>query len=126
MTEPLEIVVERRNPNTTAESLRKSLRRLVAATLVLYLVMGAVALKIYIDGRATHDSLCTFRADLANRALASTDFLRDHPNGVAGIPPKIILEGIYNQQRTIVALKDLDCEQPPESELEAIPTPPTP
>lgn len=122
MTEPLE---ERRNANTTAARLRRGLRKLVIATAILYLVLGGVAIYSYLSARNTRDALCALREDLARRALANTEFLRANPDGVGGIPPKTILEGIYNYQRTIVALKDLNCENPPEAALKAIPTPPT-
>lgn len=94
---------------TTAEVLRSSLRRLVLATAVLYVVLFGVGLKVYLDGKSTTESLCAFRADLTGRILQSTQFLKDHPNGTLGIPAKTILDGISNQQRTVLALKDLNC-----------------
>lgn len=115
---------ERREAKTTATELRRSLRALQITTVVLVLILVGAGIKVYLDGKDTKDALCTLRFDLATRALASTAFLKDHPNGVAGIPPKQILESIYNQQRTIVALKDLNCEKPPQETLDTIPTPP--
>lgn len=97
---------------STADILRKTLRRLTIATVVLYLALGGVALKIYLDGRTTTKALCSLRTDLTNRVLASIQFLKDHPQGIEGIPVKVIIDGISNQSRTIVALKDLSCDEP--------------
>lgn len=98
---------------TVAEALQKSLHRLSIATVVLALLLLGGGVKVYLDGRATTKALCTFRADLAQRAVTATQYLKDHPNGAPGIPAKTILEGISNQQRTILALKDLDCARVP-------------
>lgn len=104
---------------TAASKLRRSLRRLAIATVILYLALIAAGVKVYSDSKNTSDALCTFRQDLVTRVLASTDFLRDHPKGIPGIPPKFILESIANQQRTITSLKDLHCPT-------SGPTPPPP
>lgn len=98
---------------TVAESLQTSLRHLAWATIALYLLLFGAGVKVYLDGRATTKALCTFRADLAQRAVTATQFLKEHPNGTPGIPAKTILESISNQQRTILALKDLDCSRIP-------------
>lgn len=98
--------------NTVADQLRRSLRRLAISTVILYLALIGGGIKVYLDSKNTTDALCAFRQDLITRVLASTDFLRDNPEGIPGISPKIILEGIANQTRTITALKDLSCESP--------------
>lgn len=98
---------------TVAEQLQRSLRRLAIATVILYLALISGGIKVYLDGKNTTNALCTFRQDLVVRVLGSTDFLKEHPEGIPGISPKIILEGISNQQRTITALKDLNCPEVP-------------
>lgn len=97
---------------TVAESLQRSLRRLAVATVVLYLALISGGLKVYLDGKGTVDALCAFRQDIERRALASQDFLEEHPSGLpkAGITPKLILEQQANYQRTITSLKGLECE----------------
>lgn len=94
---------------TVADQLQRSLRKLAIATVLLYVGLIAGGIKVYLDAKNTNDALCTFRQDLIVRVLSSTDFLKKHPKGIPGIPPKIILEGISNQQKTITALKDLNC-----------------
>lgn len=97
----------------TATVLRKSLRRLAIATTVLYLVLIAGGLKVYFDARNTTRALCTLRDDLTRRVQASTQFLKDHPNGIEGITPKLVLDGIANQTRTIKSLEGLSCDTIP-------------
>lgn len=97
----------------TAAVLRKSLKRLVWATVLLYVVLFAIGLKVYLDGRNTTKALCTLRTDLQVRVNSSIDFLSEHPEGIPGISPKMIRDGIENQQRTISALQGLDCPPKP-------------
>lgn len=94
---------------TVAEQLQRALRRLALATVLLYVGLIGGGIKVYLDAKNTNDALCTFRQDLVVRVIGSTDFLKKNPEGIPGIPPKIILEGISNQQKTITALKDLNC-----------------
>lgn len=95
---------------TMADHLRRSLRRLAIATVLLYLALIAGGVLVYIDQRNTANALCTFRQDLERRVLASTDFLKDNPKGVPGIPPRYIVLSINNQTKTITALKSLNCD----------------
>jgi hypothetical protein len=100
--------------SAVADSLRKTLRLLVIATIVLYLVMVGIGIKIWQDGKATTDALCTYRADLITRVNASIAFLSEHPDGLpeAGVTAKSISDGINNQQHAILALADLNCSEP--------------
>lgn len=94
---------------TTAGALRRALRRLALATVVLYVILIAGGIKVYVDNKHTTDTLCEFRTDLETRVVGSILFLREHPGGIPGISSKTIVDQITNQQRTIEALADLDC-----------------
>lgn len=96
---------------TTAEVLRTSLRRLALATIFLYVILIAAGLKVYLDQRSTTKALCTLRADLSQRVADSLEFLRDHPDGIPGVPVKTLVDSITNQQQTIRSLSDLDCNE---------------
>lgn len=98
-----------------------ALRRLVIATVALYLVLavlGAFAFGVVTHQRqdletiaiSTNDALCTLRADLERRIADSAQFLVDHPNGIQGITALAIQQGIDNQQKTVDALDELDCD----------------
>lgn len=89
--------------------IRKTLRRLVLATVVLYLALGGIALKSAMDSHSTHSALCTLRGDLQVRVTSSLKFLSDNPRGLPGIPVQVIRDSIANQQRTILALDSLNC-----------------
>lgn len=101
-----------KGPKTTQDVLRTSLRRLTIATAVLYLALVAGGIKVYLDQKNTTETLCTLRDDLRTRVDASINFLTEHPEGIPGISPKTILEGIENQRKTIVALNGLNCPTP--------------
>lgn len=89
--------------------LQRSLRWLVAATVVLWLVVVAFGAASYVVAARTHDALCTLRADLEQRVDSSRDFLKTHPDGIPGIPRATFDQGIANQERTIDALHELGC-----------------
>lgn len=55
------------------------------------------------------DALCTFRKDLQERVRQSEGFLREHPQGFAGIPAATIRQSLEGQKRTIKALQPLAC-----------------
>lgn len=97
--------------------LERSVQRLIRLSIGLYalvallgIALGVVAAKSYHDSHTTQIALCALRGDLEKRVTTSTQFLIDHPNGVAGIPAKTIQDGIDNQRRTIHALRDLNCK----------------
>jgi hypothetical protein len=58
----------------------------------------------------TNGALCALRRDLELRVASSKQFLQEHPEGIAGVPVKVIQDSIRNQQRTILALSNLNCK----------------
>src|SRR4051812_25637298 len=87
-----------------ADEIRKVLRRLSVATVLLYMVVGFVAVSARVSSAHDHNALCAFRSDLTQRVEGSKKFLRNHPQGIQGIEPSLIRDGIRNQQRTINSL----------------------
>ena len=65
------------------------------------------------DAQVTTTALCALRTDLERRVATSEAFLAEHPDGIPGISPKVIRDGIVNQQRTISALSGIDCPKNP-------------
>lgn len=64
------------------------------------------------DGKQAHDGLCILKADLASRIKNSRDYLKTHPEGIAGISRADILKSIANQQSTLDSLRPLVCVPP--------------
>jgi len=95
--------------NDVGRSITRALRLLVVATVVLYLLVIAVAVRAYHDADVSRGALCALREDLEKRVASSKDFLIENPGGIAGIPAKTIRDGIKNQERTIKALDGLSC-----------------
>jgi hypothetical protein len=54
-------------------------------------------------------ALCAFRGDVQARVLTSVQFLEEHPNGIPGISPAVIREGLQAQRQTVEALAVLNC-----------------
>lgn len=87
----------------------RSLKRLTIATVILYLVLIAGGIKVYVDSKNTTDTLCIIRDDFQQRVDTSFRFLKDHPKGVPGFPPGVILKWGNQQQQTLNALNHLNC-----------------
>jgi hypothetical protein len=105
---------------TIAEDLKRALRNLTIATVVVYLVL--IGAGIFVAVQRSHDlarveqvskdtntALCALRHDLELRVASSQQFLEEHPNGISGITPQTIQQSIDNQMSTIDALSNLDC-----------------
>lgn len=97
----------------TASALRRALRWLVAATIVLYLGMFGVSLYIYDVSRDNTEVLCTFRDDVTARLETSTQYLLDHPKGTRDIPLSVLKASIANSKRTRDSLSGISCPAPP-------------
>lgn len=96
--------------------LRRTLRRLIYATVVLYvglLVTGFFLWRIVVTnadtaGRAA-SALCALRADLDQRVQSGAAFLIAHPGGAFGISAASIRQSLDSQRRTIATLANLNC-----------------
>lgn len=97
------------DPMVVLEEIRWTLRRLVAATIVLFVALIGGGVYVYLDADRTGDALCALRVDLEVRVNANKDFLIRHPKGIPGVKPAEIQTGIKNQERTIDALGNLSC-----------------
>lgn len=91
------------------ELIRRTLRRLIVATVVLYLLTMGAAVYVYLESQVNRNALCTFRANLEDQVAQSTNFLADHPAGVPGITPAVIQQGIQKQVIAINSLSSLSC-----------------
>jgi hypothetical protein len=90
-------------------AVKRSLRVLMVATVVLYVAVVGISAYTWIVSTSTQSALCTFKGDLESRIDDSIAFLAEHPNGIAGISPAQIQQGITNQQKTVDSLNDLKC-----------------
>ena len=102
--------------------MRIAVKRLTVATVALYLALAAFGVGSYIDRghqvsevRRTTDStnaaLCALRSDLKARAETGSQFLKEHPEGIPGIPPALLQANLASQYKTIAALSPLVCEE---------------
>lgn len=82
---------------------------LIVALTVL-LVLSPIAIKNVHDYTAeTQQALCALREDIERRVEGSREFLRDHPEGIAGISASAIRVSLEGQERTVMVLASLDC-----------------
>lgn len=97
------------SPDIVAIQIRRSLRILLIATVVLYLGVLGIAVWTWSTANTNNDALCALRVDLQKRVANSQTFLKENPEGIPGISVRIVQDGIENQQRTISALSGLSC-----------------
>lgn len=96
-------------PKEVLKSMRRTLRVLTVAVLVLLTLVVGLAAKTYVENNRTTKALCALRTDLEARVENSRDFLNKNPNGIPGIPAETLLVTIEGQERTIRALSSLSC-----------------
>jgi hypothetical protein len=84
---------------------------MLAVALSFIAIGGTWALLKRTDRSATQNrtALCALRHDLEGRVTDSQRFLSTHPNGIPGIPAEQITTSIRNSERTIRALRVIDC-----------------
>lgn len=61
------------------------------------------------EGKDAHDALCIVRGRLARDIGRTEKFLRENPQGIPGIPSKLILEGLASDKNDLKSLKGLRC-----------------
>lgn len=105
--------VETVTVHSTARTVLRTLRVLIALTVVLYGVqtgqsfwIRANAETVRADAEVTRKALCTLRADLQERAGATQQYLDHNPTGRLSDAARTSVAG---QLRTIQALRQLSC-----------------
>lgn len=93
------------------DTILKTLRGLVIATIILYVALASVAGYSYITSNDNRIAVCRLRDDLSRRVDSSKEFLIHHPKGLPrlGVTRTDILKEIHNQERTLNALSVVSC-----------------
>lgn len=97
--------------NKVLLGVRRTLRFLVLATVILYLALGGIALYSYSTSKLNHDAVCNLTSDLERRIQTSRDFTRDHPEAIRklGFTKAQVERETVNQERTLTALSVVNC-----------------
>jgi hypothetical protein len=120
MTEPMKVEPMTPGAAVAVVEIKKALRIVEIATVVLILLMMTLFIIGYADSTSqrdaieqtstqSHTALCSFVGDLERRVETSEEFLRDHPNGIPGLSVEVIRTSLANQRQTILSLSDLKC-----------------
>lgn len=99
------------NGNALIDDVRRTLRGLVIATVILFIALAAVATYGYITSNQNRIAVCNLDKDLQRRVDSSKDFLIKHPRGLSqlGVTRAQIVKEITNQERTLDALSSVSC-----------------
>lgn len=60
-------------------------------------------------GQQAHNGLCVLKADERDRVRDGESFIKQHPEGLAGISAATIQQSLDNQKKTIAALSAIRC-----------------
>lgn len=89
------------------------LHRFFVKILVAFAVLGLTLAVgyFYVDKVSDQNTkgLCTIRENAQDQITRTEDFLKEHPEGFAGLSPAVLRRGLESQKRTVEALKDVDC-----------------
>lgn len=96
-----------------ATRLRRSLHRLVIATVVLYLAIFGIGYYVFTVARNNSEGLCAFRNDIDARIASSKKYIKEHPRGSRAIPLSTVRVSLALSERTRSALKHVHCPPPP-------------
>lgn len=94
-----------------AASIRRTLRMLMATTVLLFLLIIVGGIYTYTVSRDTNDSLCAFRTDLQSRIDQTEEFLTKNTKAepFPGVTRETLLVNLEGQKRTVKVFKDLNC-----------------
>ncbi len=106
------------------EAILHSIRVIRNWTICLFaglIIMGSVGFWDALQRRSdlehvatqTIGALCSFRADLQRRYEDGVEFLKEHPEGIEGLPPETIQRSLTGQKSTLDALYSLPCARVP-------------
>lgn len=99
-------------------SLQKSLRWVVTATVVLYIITLSLAGYAWHEATISHDqainahvALCAFKEDLEGRVTSGNAYIKAHPEGIPSlhISAGVLRNSIISEQKTVNSLSTLNC-----------------
>jgi len=93
------------------KEIRRTLRGLVIATVVLFIAVTAVGGYAYVVADQNRQAVCNLRTDLQHRVKTSEEFVIKHPEALKqfGITKAQAAKEVSNQKRTLDALSVVSC-----------------
>lgn len=97
--------------DSVVQGIQATLRKLTAATIVLYVVAILIGLGAAFTANMNREAACSLRGDVERRVAAGQQFLAGHPKGAPelGFTRADIVKEIANQQKTVDSLGVLIC-----------------
>lgn len=89
--------------------LRRFFVKLLIAFAVLGFCMAAAVLYINHISDQTHRGLCALKTTAASQIKQTNDFIKDHPDGFAGLSTAVLMRSLEASKRTVKSLKDVNC-----------------
>jgi hypothetical protein len=111
LTNPTENETYDETPSKAAVEIKKTLRLLVIATVVLFVLVVAGGIYTWTVSNNNRDALCAYRADLETRIQQGEDFLIKHPEGIPtiGISAAQLKNNLDGQKHAVKAFQEVNC-----------------
>lgn len=91
------------------------LHRFFVKVMVIFAFLGltvsATAYFTWKTAQESKDGLCAIRQDAERRVVLGEEFLKEHPQGFAGISPASLRRSIDNSKETVDSLSNLSCSE---------------
>jgi hypothetical protein len=98
--------------NKTAERIQRSLKILIITTVLTFIALLAMGVYVYKIAQDNTRALCAVKQEAEKRVVETNNFLKEHPEGIAGISPAVLKRGADNAQSTVDALQNVTCPPP--------------
>ncbi len=89
------------------------LHRFFVRILVIFALLGltvsATVYYVYTSSETNKEALCAIRHDAERRVFLGEQFLKEHPNGIAGISANSLRVSLNNSKETVESLSSLNC-----------------
>lgn len=92
-----------------SDRLRRFFRKIIIAFALLGVTMAATVGYVYKTTQDNKEALCAYRGDLETRIASGEQFLKENPNGIAGISPTLLKTNLANQKRVVQAFSGVNC-----------------
>lgn len=99
----------------------RRLHRFMVKVIAIFALLGAcvsvTAYYVYQISKDNQAGLCAIRHDSERRVALGDKFLKEHPNGFAGISVDSLKRSTNNAKETVRSLAELDCPPLPKEDV---------
>lgn len=100
-------------PSKVATEIKRTLRILIATTVVLFLALLGMGIYVYGISRDNTRALCATKLEAQRRVAETEKFIKETPNGIPGLSPAVLQRSLDASKSTVKSLDAVSCPAPP-------------